>query len=116
LASHFYLASPCFPLYFPSLIFNKLHLYPRVLPHILPGGIQRIWESSDHRMHQCVNILGKASQGVKKVNCYVYWFIFFYLISPWSLALYPFPSVWVFPSASASHPEHAAGRCWVVFY
>jgi hypothetical protein len=29
-------APPCSPLYFPSLIFNKLHLYPCVLPWILP--------------------------------------------------------------------------------
>jgi hypothetical protein len=40
-------------LYFTSLTFNKLHLYPRVLPWILPSGIQRIWKSSDHRLHQC---------------------------------------------------------------
>jgi hypothetical protein len=45
-------ASPCSPLYFSSLTFNKLHLYPHVLPRILLHGTQKIWKSSDHRLHQ----------------------------------------------------------------
>jgi hypothetical protein len=36
-------ASPCFPLYFSSLTFNKLPLHPRVPQWILSGGILRIW-------------------------------------------------------------------------
>jgi hypothetical protein len=39
-------------LYFCSLTFNKLPLHSCVLPWILSGGIWRIWNSSDHRLHQ----------------------------------------------------------------
>jgi hypothetical protein len=35
LAGKLNLSPPCSPLYFLSLTFNKLHLYPRVLPWIL---------------------------------------------------------------------------------
>jgi hypothetical protein len=53
------LDSTCVPscslLYFPSLTFNKLHLYPHVLQWILPCGTQRIWKPSDHRLYPTAN-------------------------------------------------------------
>jgi hypothetical protein len=46
---------------FPSLTFNKLHLYPHVLLWILPSGTQRIWKASDHRLHALL-LLTKAKR------------------------------------------------------
>jgi hypothetical protein len=37
-AGRLHLCSPCSPLYFSSLTFNKLHLHPHVLQWILPAG------------------------------------------------------------------------------
>jgi hypothetical protein len=50
-ASILQLCLPCSLLYFPSLTFNKLHLHPCVLPWILPHKTQRIWKTSDYRLH-----------------------------------------------------------------
>jgi hypothetical protein len=44
---------PPFVIFF--LTFNKLHLYPHVLPWILPRGTQRTWKSSDQTLHHCIN-------------------------------------------------------------
>jgi hypothetical protein len=44
---------PGFHVYFPFLTFSKLHLHLHVLLWIPPSGTQRLWKSSDHRLHHC---------------------------------------------------------------
>jgi hypothetical protein len=61
LFSTLHLCPPCSLCVFPFLTFNELHLHSRVLRWILSHGTQRIWKSSDHRLHSVMNSSSNSS-------------------------------------------------------